>query len=51
MTPIGLSPAEDQQLAGLLMWVPGGLFHLTAALWFLARWLARKEAPSAAAAK
>lgn len=51
MTPIGLSPAEDQQLAGLLMWVPGGLFHLTAALWFLARWLSRKEAPRAAGAK
>jgi putative membrane protein len=28
----GLSPAEDQQLAGLIMWIPGGLFHLGAAL-------------------
>jgi cytochrome c oxidase assembly factor CtaG len=35
MTPFGLSPAEDQQLAGLIMWVPGGLFHLAAALVFL----------------
>jgi len=37
MTPFGLSPAEDQQLAGVIMWVPGGLFHLAAALVFLAR--------------
>lgn len=32
MTPFGLTPAEDQQLAGLLMWVPGGLVHAGAAL-------------------
>jgi putative membrane protein len=32
MAPFGLSPAEDQQLAGLLMWVPGGLVHAGAAL-------------------
>jgi cytochrome c oxidase assembly factor CtaG len=37
MTPLGLSPQEDQQLAGLIMWVPGGLFHLGAALVFLGR--------------
>lgn len=37
MTPFGLTPGEDQQLAGLIMWVPGGLFHLGAALIFLAR--------------
>jgi len=39
MTPFGLSPQQDQQLAGLLMWVPGGLVHLLAALWLLATWL------------
>lgn len=33
----GLSPAEDQQLAGLLMWVPGGLVHAGAGLLLLAR--------------
>jgi putative membrane protein len=32
MAPFGLTPAEDQQLAGLLMWVPGGLVHAGAAL-------------------
>jgi cytochrome c oxidase assembly factor CtaG len=43
MTPFGLGPAEDQELAGLIMWIPGGLFHLGAALLVLARWLSRKE--------
>jgi putative membrane protein len=28
-----LSPLEDQQLAGLIMWVPMGLVYLLAALW------------------
>jgi len=31
--PWGLTPLEDQQLAGLLMWAPGALFYLAAALW------------------
>lgn len=35
LTPFGLSPAEDQQLAGLLMWIPGGAVHAAAALAFL----------------
>jgi putative membrane protein len=32
LTPFGLTPIEDQQLAGLLMWIPGGLVHAVAAL-------------------
>jgi cytochrome c oxidase assembly factor CtaG len=32
MAPFGLTPAEDQQAAGLIMWVPGGLVHAVAAL-------------------
>jgi cytochrome c oxidase assembly factor CtaG len=36
----GLTPAEDQQLAGLLMWIPGGLVHAVAGLALLARNLA-----------
>ena len=32
MAPLGLSPLEDQQLAGMVMWVPGGLVHAGAAL-------------------
>jgi putative membrane protein len=30
--PFGLSPAEDQQVAGLIMWIPGGMVHAIAAL-------------------
>jgi cytochrome c oxidase assembly factor CtaG len=32
LAPFGLTPVEDQQLAGLLMWIPGGLVHAVAAL-------------------
>jgi cytochrome c oxidase assembly factor CtaG len=35
----GLTPLEDQQLAGLLMWVPGGIIYAGAALWMLALWI------------
>lgn len=31
--PWGLSPIEDQQLAGLVMWAPAAGFYLAAALW------------------
>ncbi|MGR6329585.1 cytochrome c oxidase assembly protein [Sphingomonas sp. XXL09] len=49
MAPFGLSPAEDQQLAGLLMWVPGGLVHAGAALLLMRRLLAEpgKDVPHA----
>jgi len=43
MTPQGLTPIEDQQLAGLLMWIPGGIFHAAAALVFLYLWLRASE--------
>ncbi|WP_374471790.1 cytochrome c oxidase assembly protein [Phenylobacterium sp.] len=36
LAAFGLTPAEDQQLAGLLMWVPGGLFHAVVAAALLA---------------
>lgn len=35
MAPFELTPAEDQQLAGLLMWIPGGLVHAIVALMLL----------------
>ncbi len=35
----GLSPLEDQQLAGLFMWVPGGAIYLAAGLWLIGGWL------------
>lgn len=39
----GLSPLEDQQLAGLLMWVPMGLLFTGAAAALGAAWLAAME--------
>lgn len=35
----GLSALEDQQLGGLIMWVPGGTVYVIAALTLAARWL------------
>ena len=32
---------QDQQLAGLIMWVPGGLVYLIGAGWITWRWLKR----------
>ena len=37
---LGLTPLEDQQLGGVVMWVPGGLAYLFAGLAVAARWLA-----------
>ncbi|HXH25334.1 MAG TPA: cytochrome c oxidase assembly protein, partial [Vicinamibacterales bacterium] len=41
--PWGLTPLEDQQLAGLIMWVPMGAVYLAAGLAALARLLARLD--------
>jgi cytochrome c oxidase assembly factor CtaG len=35
----GMTPLEDQQLAGIIMWVPGGIIYAGAALWFLKTWI------------
>ncbi|MBC6982560.1 cytochrome c oxidase assembly protein [Caulobacter sp. 17J80-11] len=48
VTPFGLTPAEDQQLAGLLMWVPGGLVHAGAALALIGLSLSTRETAHAA---
>lgn len=40
----GLTPLEDQQLGGLIMWVPAALVYLAAALWFFAAWLKESDA-------
>lgn len=37
----GLGPLEDQQLGGLIMWIPGGLAYVIAGLALCARWLGR----------
>ena len=43
----GLTPLEDQQLAGLIMWAPGAGLYLAAALTLLGRWLAQERAAPA----
>lgn len=43
----GLDPVTDQQLAGLLMWIPGGLIYTGVGLWLLTDWI-RTEASGAA---
>lgn len=41
--PWGLTALEDQQLAGLVMWVPAAVPYLFAALWIAARFVHRPE--------
>ncbi|HEY1292399.1 MAG TPA: cytochrome c oxidase assembly protein [Chloroflexota bacterium] len=43
-----LSAVEDQQLAGLIMWIPGGLVFGIAVLWLLASVLRDEETADAA---
>lgn len=44
----GLTALEDQQLAGLIMWVPGGLVYAGAALVAAGTWIAKSGARSSA---
>jgi putative membrane protein len=37
--PWGLTPLEDQQLGGLIMWVPAGFTYLVAALALFYLWI------------
>ena len=39
----GLSPLSDQQLAGLIMWIPASIVYLVAALVLFAGWLRDSE--------
>jgi cytochrome c oxidase assembly factor CtaG len=48
MTGIGLDPVDDQRLAGLIMWIPGGLVHALAALALAYKWLKASEGEHAA---
>jgi cytochrome c oxidase assembly factor CtaG len=41
--PWGLSPIEDQQVGGLIMWVPGGLAYIVAALALVVRLFRESE--------
>jgi putative membrane protein len=40
----GLTPLQDQQIGGLVMWVPAGLVYLAAGLALFAAWLKESEA-------
>jgi cytochrome c2 len=44
--PWGLTPLEDQQLGGLIMWIPGSIPYVIAGLYMFARWLNAAEARS-----
>jgi putative membrane protein len=39
-------PLADQQIAGFIMWIPGGAVHAAAALFYMSRWF--RESPRAA---
>ena len=39
----GLTPLEDQQLAGVVMWVPGGIVYAAAALAIVAMWISQSS--------
>lgn len=47
----GLTPVEDQQLGGLVMWIPGGTAYLVAGLVLMTRLLARPAVTPATAAR
>jgi putative membrane protein len=42
-TPWGLDPLTDQQLAGVIMWIPAGAVYLVAALTLLVAWVRATE--------
>jgi cytochrome c oxidase assembly factor CtaG len=39
----GLTPLADQQLAGLIMWIPAGVVYVGAAAALFVRWMAADE--------
>jgi cytochrome c oxidase assembly factor CtaG len=41
----GIAPMDDQQLAGLVMWIPAGLVYTAAALVFAALWITGARRP------
>jgi cytochrome c oxidase assembly factor CtaG len=41
--PWGLSALQDQQLGGLIMWVPAGVVYVALGLWLFAAWLRESD--------
>jgi putative membrane protein len=44
----GLTAIEDQQIGGLIMWVPAGVVYMVAGLWLFALWLKHSDRRTAA---
>ncbi|RZI82472.1 MAG: cytochrome c oxidase assembly protein [Rubrivivax sp.] len=44
-TALGLDPLEDQQLGGLVMWVPAGFSYFAAGLVLAANWIGPRQGP------
>src|SRR6185312_7368186 len=40
----GISPATDQQLGGLIMWIPGNLLYIVIMSILFIRWMQKQEA-------
>src|SRR5581483_3898148 len=40
----GLTPLQDQQIGGLIMWVPASLVYLATGLWLFSEWLKESDA-------
>jgi putative membrane protein len=38
-----LTPIEDQQLGGLIMWIPAGVIFIVLGLWLMSAWLRESE--------
>lgn len=47
----GLTLMQDQQLAGLVMWIPAGLVYVAAASYMFVNWLEASEPPLSAVGK
>lgn len=45
----GISPLQDQQIGGLIMWIPGGLFFYVVMTVVFFKWAARQEDTTAGA--
>ena len=40
---MGLSPLVDQQLGGLVMWLPGDMLYAALIIWTFSRWLDQED--------
>ncbi len=47
----GLDPLADQQLAGVIMWIPGGLINAAVGVGLAVQWLRRLDTPAAGAVR